>query len=53
MDEYDDLDDDRELPASLRTDFFRRGGDIIDLARPGKNWQVAEKGYSGISLYTI
>ena len=26
VDDYDDLDDDRELPISLRADFFRRGG---------------------------
>jgi predicted aspartyl protease len=27
-DEYDNLDDDRAMPTSLRTDFFRRGGDV-------------------------
>jgi len=28
-DEYDDLDDDREIPASLRTDFFQKGGVML------------------------
>ena len=28
VEEYDNLDDDSEIPTSLRTDFFRRGGDV-------------------------
>ena len=28
VDDYDHLDDDKELPPSLRADFFRRGGDV-------------------------
>jgi hypothetical protein len=33
MDKYDDLNDDRELPVSLRTDFFRRGGNVTIITR--------------------
>ena len=41
-DEYDDLEDDRELPASLRTDFFRRGGDVMTMTRLLRSGHVSK-----------